>query len=660
MNRLVAPVVLAIVLQICVSVFAQQDVPQGHWAYEAVRTLIQQGILKGYPDGSFRGTKPVSRYEFAVALRDALLEARSRVNSLRDELRQRILLPPPPVITPSPPPVMDLDTLNSEREKLKQIPENTAERLQKLEEQVRILNQLLEEFSRDLQTIGEDISRLRREISDGQAQIQAMEQQLRQRAQVSGSLDLIGRGAHGMDNRGAVDLNGYAHRGGLLNNVHVTHEFNLQIRADIARGVRAETALVAGNYLTYLGSASHFATVPSRSPGATDIFLWKAGVRLPVHLFGREGGLSIGRLENRMTPLTLWRPDVDVYTLLPRYDNGYYSMDGLRFEMDTDLVSLMLYAARHNAVHTNLLADFMRVSAGNDALNLFQPGNLLRQRPNRIPYGIVHARHSAGASATFRLGRTISVGAQFLTLDAWQDVPTVFGTVNQVNVWGWQANFAPSERWNISAVYAQSDLLHHGDNRLSRDNWAFLARLQYNPGETGSVWLGYRDFRPYFAPPGYWGRIGYWHNPTDLRGLDIGCRTRAGSVAIDARGGVYSGTGKAVPPAGFGTDDRIYHLTLNTQWQARPRCVLSLTYEGAWWDLKDAQRFNAGAGLSAPGKPTEHYATFGMRYELSKDTILRALYQFIFYDAGGVASYSLLGSDTEKGGVAVLQLSTAF
>lgn len=651
----VPPVVLAVVLGICVTASAQQDVPPGHWAYEAVQTLIRQGILKGYPDGSFRGNSPVTRYEFAVALRDALREVSHLVQNLSEEIK-RSTSPPPSSVAP--PPIIDL--VPDYRGLLRVIPENTAERLQRLEEQTRILNRLLDEFQRDLQALSEDVGRLRSEISQTENQIRLLEQRIRQRAQVNGTLDMIGRGAHGIDGKGAVDQNGYAFRGGLLNNAHAIQELSLQVRADISPEVLAEATLVVGNALTYFGSASQFAPGVLRAPGATDFLLWKADVRFPVYLFGRRGSVSLGRIENRMTPLTLWRPDVDVYTLLPRYDNGYYSMDGLKFQIDTDLVSLMLYAARHNAVNTNLLSDFMRVSAGNDAVNLFQPGNPLRQRPNRIPYGIVHARHSAGASATFRLGRAISVGAQFLTLDAWRDVPTVFGTVNQVNVWGWQVEIEASDRWKLAAVYAQSDLLHHGDNRLNKDNWAFLAKVQYSAGKEALIWFGYRDFRPYFAPPGYWGRIGYWHNPTDLRGIDVGLRARIGNVAMDARGGFYAGTGKAAPPAGFGTDDEVVHLVVHTQWQALPRWGFSLSYEGAMWNLKDPQRFNPSAGLSAPGKPMEHYATFGVRYDLSRDTMLRALYQAIFTDAKGVASYSLLGSDKERGGVAVLQLSTAF
>ena len=45
-----------------------QDVPQSHWAYEAVSDLQTKLILQGYPDGYFRGKRPLTRYEFAVAL----------------------------------------------------------------------------------------------------------------------------------------------------------------------------------------------------------------------------------------------------------------------------------------------------------------------------------------------------------------------------------------------------------------------------------------------------------------------------------------------------------------------------------------------------------------------------------------------------------------
>jgi len=44
------------------------DVPRGHWAYNAIDRLSRAGIIEGYPDGTFKGPKAMTRYEFAVAI----------------------------------------------------------------------------------------------------------------------------------------------------------------------------------------------------------------------------------------------------------------------------------------------------------------------------------------------------------------------------------------------------------------------------------------------------------------------------------------------------------------------------------------------------------------------------------------------------------------
>lgn len=48
------------------------DVPKGHWAYDFVKELSDKGYLVGYPDGTFKGDKAMTRYEFATALYRAL------------------------------------------------------------------------------------------------------------------------------------------------------------------------------------------------------------------------------------------------------------------------------------------------------------------------------------------------------------------------------------------------------------------------------------------------------------------------------------------------------------------------------------------------------------------------------------------------------------
>jgi len=49
--------------------FAQfDDVPTDHWAYDAVEYLADEGFVVGYPDGTFKGDRQLTRYEFAMVI----------------------------------------------------------------------------------------------------------------------------------------------------------------------------------------------------------------------------------------------------------------------------------------------------------------------------------------------------------------------------------------------------------------------------------------------------------------------------------------------------------------------------------------------------------------------------------------------------------------
>jgi hypothetical protein len=50
-----------------------KDVSPGDWSYEALRSLVERyGCIAGYPDGSFRGNRPMTRYEFAAGVNACL------------------------------------------------------------------------------------------------------------------------------------------------------------------------------------------------------------------------------------------------------------------------------------------------------------------------------------------------------------------------------------------------------------------------------------------------------------------------------------------------------------------------------------------------------------------------------------------------------------
>ncbi len=48
------------------------DVPQGHWAYDAVSKLAAEGVVDGYPDGTYGGDRLMTRYEVAQIVAKAM------------------------------------------------------------------------------------------------------------------------------------------------------------------------------------------------------------------------------------------------------------------------------------------------------------------------------------------------------------------------------------------------------------------------------------------------------------------------------------------------------------------------------------------------------------------------------------------------------------
>lgn len=72
-----------------------KDVPKGHWANDAVYDLVRRGVTGGYPDGTFRGDKNITRYElasFLEKLSDSTSRDRAQNEKLAAELKSEIAL----------------------------------------------------------------------------------------------------------------------------------------------------------------------------------------------------------------------------------------------------------------------------------------------------------------------------------------------------------------------------------------------------------------------------------------------------------------------------------------------------------------------------------------------------------------------------------------
>lgn len=66
------------------------DVPENHWAYEAVSRLAGNGIVEGYEDGKYHGERQMTRYEMAEIIYNALSKGAKAEKKLVEEFRPEL------------------------------------------------------------------------------------------------------------------------------------------------------------------------------------------------------------------------------------------------------------------------------------------------------------------------------------------------------------------------------------------------------------------------------------------------------------------------------------------------------------------------------------------------------------------------------------------
>lgn len=71
------------------------DVPAGHWAYNSVTKLAQEGVIEGYGDGTFLGNRNITRYEMAQMIAKAMAKnpqgaSKAELDKLAAEFREEL------------------------------------------------------------------------------------------------------------------------------------------------------------------------------------------------------------------------------------------------------------------------------------------------------------------------------------------------------------------------------------------------------------------------------------------------------------------------------------------------------------------------------------------------------------------------------------------
>jgi len=641
------------------------DVPTDHWAYSSVDRLQREGIVIGYPDGTYGGRRAMTRYEFAVAIA-RLLEKLPTGGGGTEGLVTRA----------------DLDRAIA----------GLATK-----EEVDQIRRLVNEFQNELTTLGVDLDAAKRRIDALETRVGLIEQEMK-RVKISGAVNLMARTNLRRDDNEFLDHDGYTIRAprsrtGLFGDAvntfaesRVLHDIDLDINARLSETATARLKLNFGNYLPFLTSVSSFAGSRSTAVGPVNQSqqqtVYMAMVEAPVRLPGVGGvNLSAGRIPVQFTPYTLKLIDVDSYFNNDKTDLGDIPVDGVKGVFKLGPVGITAFAAKVDPIKyvSNINGELGPDQPGGYSLfagagfSPFQGGGFVGgSRPHQSSIspeanGAMAVENIAALRATIGTSRFGTFGATFMGLGGTPSTggptgnPFNLSDFDRVYVWGADLNgqLGPV---GVNASFTESVTSGQGrdafQNEIFRDedNTAIDVALSFSTGAL-SLAGGFREIDPFFAAPGYWGKLGSWTNPVDITGPYVRASYALGSgLTLFGEGHFYEGTGDTATLAtggatGLDEDDKIRNFKLGLKYGLTSASAVDL---GAEWTEYDVLR--AGGPIGSRGKPREIFYNIGYGFSFNPSTSLKFLYQVVDYDDKGTGFDPTSGD----GSVAAAQFSIKF
>ncbi len=663
------------------------DVPTDHWAYQSVDTLQKAGIVIGYPDGTYGGRRPMTRYEFAVAI-------------------ARLLAQMNPGVKPG-----DLANLRSDLEN--QIQGNTAA--------IQALQQLVAGFGPELQRLGVDVAANTARLDALEARVGRDEGILgsvaaeQNRLKITGDFNVIAEGdasrrrdAAGnylpfLDQNGVYQgANGTQNR--LLASSDVYEDILLHLKGKLNDTTTANVDLDFGNYLSQVGNTAAFpgysagGLTPSElrpgllTAGNQYANVYKAYIDAAVKLGPLGGGeLLVGRFGNQYTKYTLKQVDADIYTNLTQTDSGDIIGDGAAVNVKLGPAKVNAFAVKMSADQfTEPYGGSVGVTPAGVAGNPFNP--LTNGTAQTRPGGLIAANHAAalnqgyGVRATFgapeaaTLGFTLEQfgltnnGVNGLGVNDGLTDPNATGAnaqFNRLTVYG--ADFDGALPFGLPGIKKGGLLVdasytvsaqgfNQGFNNVG-NGYRYSSTDDQIGATFGGLTLkgGYQYIGPQFSAPGYWGRVGAWTNPTNVRGPVVSAKfafTPKLSLLADyedykaAYGSNKNGTLEDSP---LQQGDHLYRYQVGFNYGLSSAYGVDLGYEDVLYALN-----NSAGTLAAAGRPHESYVNIGIGHTISNNASIKLLYQIVHYDDKGTGFDPTAGGGKEDGGIAVGQLQLKF
>lgn len=616
--------------------FAQDnfpDVPANHWAYEALARMKRDGLLVGYPDGLYRGGRPASRYELAVAMHAVYTNLKNITDGLDAQIRA--------MQAPNP----DIQALKDAVAAL----QSDVAALKGYGDDIAALKRAAEVFDRELKSLGVDVEAMKKDLGDLAGRVRALENK-KPPIEVSGDVNLLILAGNSQGDTPGLSMDGRTYginnvggTAGLTDDLNILHEAAFTVTGTNATGVKFTGTGVIGNMLSATdgtginNSFGSQSTLPAGrySDGvASDIYLQNLEVSLGSSVLGKHLDVVAGRLNIKADPWSFQRPDTTSYYSNERWDNGKYTMDGASVGFKLFGAKIGAFGGRNSERFSVNGVDVNQVVLGNNRV-AGNPTTVLDTSDETINApGALSANdvdRTLGLTINTPLTRVGNLNLSYLWLDSDNNIPGVVGTdlfgiagANRVEVYGGNADFTFG-RFKVGGSYHKSDINSNSSSLVDDDNDAFDASVGYK-GNRFDVYGKYREVGVNYVAPGDWGRLGILRNPANIRGFQFGGSLNINNLLVLSGGGEIStglNDGSAISGVGspFDGDTEINSYSVRLDYKLNPNVSLY----GAFEDTRFAGLANGAAGN---GVAKYRFATVGLGYGLSESAKINLSYQY--------------------------------
>ncbi|MBX3096141.1 MAG: S-layer homology domain-containing protein [Fimbriimonadaceae bacterium] len=624
------------------------DVPDNHWAYDALENL-RGSVLFGYPDGLYRGNRPTSRYEFAVALNQLYMRFMEttegldgRISALEDMMDN-----------------MGGGTDNSaaiaDLRSMLEAMKRDVDSMKAWQNDINTFRRLAGEFERELAAMGVNMDELSSQVASIDERLRKLEGMGGGMVNISGDANLLILNGNSQNNDFGLTQDGrptgVSNAGGpvgFTRDFNVLHELGINLSGNVDENVSFNATLVGGNLLNNAGGLNNLNTNNpftqntggglfgnQGANGINGFEFWIHNLQLNFNssLAGQGFAAQVGRVQHKVGKFLWQRSDFTPWYSGDRYDDGQFTFDGAKLGFNFGEAQVWLFGGRNSNIRTMF---------GNElnAINMdFQANPVTATVDSTL-----------GLQAMFGLGDNGKINLAYIIHDS--DVnPTLNGGINRLSVYGAEAEFN-FDNLTVGGRFSQSDAGRAGTNVINNDNTAWEGSLGYK-GDNFSVMGGYRRVETNFFAAGSWDRLGTSWSPRNVEGFFGSVKfmpTDALSVygKVQVMEGVQNGPAGLNAVAGFGANDNVNAFKVGVDYDITDGFGFMASYEDVRWD------FNAGTD------PSQRWFTVGFDYDLGSRSNFMITYTFSDVDFKGRQAQFGFANNRYRGGLLATQLGIKF